>query len=145
MSTPARLALTGGGYRAGLLLDLVRRLPDLFEVVGVLARSDATARSVAARGLPVHRDLDGLLRSAPDLVVVSVPATAAVRSRQGRARRSRHWADGRLCWWYGDWRSRPADQRGNRQRPVRLGRTCDGRPAAEPGRRVSASVRLVPT
>lgn len=77
MSTPARIALTGGGYRAGLLLDLVLRLPDLFEVVGVLARSGATAEAVAARGLPVHRDLDDLMRSAPDLVVVSVPAAVA--------------------------------------------------------------------
>lgn len=77
MNSPARLALTGGGYRAGLLLDLVSRLPDLFEVVGVLARSDATAQAVGARGLPVHRDLDALLRSAPDLVVVSVPASVA--------------------------------------------------------------------
>jgi len=74
---PARLALTAGGFRAGLHLDLLRRLPGLAEVTGVLARSDATAAAAAARGLPVHRDLDGLLRDAPDLVVVSVGAVAA--------------------------------------------------------------------
>ncbi|WP_432565451.1 Gfo/Idh/MocA family oxidoreductase [Kineococcus sp. SYSU DK003] len=76
-SRPARLALTGGGYRAGLLLDLLRRLPGQFEVTGVLARSDATAAAVARRGLDVHRDVAGLLRARPDVVVVSVPASAA--------------------------------------------------------------------
>ncbi|WP_432512637.1 Gfo/Idh/MocA family oxidoreductase [Kineococcus sp. SYSU DK001] len=87
MDAPARLALTGGGYRAGRFLDLLARLPGLFEVTGVLARSDATAAAVAARGLPVHRDLDGLLRAAPELVLVSVPAAAApglVRDLVGR-------------------------------------------------------------
>ncbi|NIZ93774.1 gfo/Idh/MocA family oxidoreductase [Kineosporiaceae bacterium B12] len=74
---PARLALTAGGFRAGLHLDLLRRLPDLVEVTGVLARSDAAAAAAAHRGLPVHRDLDGLLAAAPDLVVVSVPAATA--------------------------------------------------------------------
>lgn len=74
---PARVALTGGGFRAGLHLDLLRRLPSHVEVTGVLVRSDAAAAAAAGRGLPVHRDLDGLLRSAPDLVVVSVPAAAA--------------------------------------------------------------------
>ena len=74
---PARLAFTGGGFRAGLHLDLVRRLPDLFEVSGVLVRSGATAAAVAQRGLPVHRDVAALLRTEPDLVVVSLPAAAA--------------------------------------------------------------------
>ena len=74
---PARIALTGGGFRAGLHLDLVARLPERFEVSGVLVRSDAAAAGATARGLPVHRDLDGLLRAAPDLVVVSVAAAAA--------------------------------------------------------------------
>ncbi|PRY17283.1 Gfo/Idh/MocA family protein [Kineococcus rhizosphaerae] len=82
-----RIALTGGGYRAGLHLDLLRRLPERFEVTGVLARSAATAASLADRGLPVHRDLDGLLRTRPDVVVVSVPARDApglVRELDGR-------------------------------------------------------------
>ncbi|WP_432523220.1 Gfo/Idh/MocA family oxidoreductase [Kineococcus sp. SYSU DK006] len=74
---PARLAFTGGGFRAGLHLDLVHRLPELFEVTGVLVRSEETAAAVARRGLPVHRDVPALLRTAPDLVVVSLPAAAA--------------------------------------------------------------------
>ena len=73
----ARLAFTGGGFRASLHLDLVRRLPDLFEVTGVLVRSEETAAAVARRGLPVHHDVPALLRTAPDLVVVSLPAAAA--------------------------------------------------------------------
>nr|WP_281372873.1 Gfo/Idh/MocA family oxidoreductase [Kineococcus aurantiacus] len=79
--------MTGGGFRAGLHLDLLGRLPGRFEVTGVLARSAATAGALAARGLPVHRDLDGLLRAAPDVVVVSVPARVApglVRELDGR-------------------------------------------------------------
>ncbi|WP_432494718.1 Gfo/Idh/MocA family oxidoreductase [Kineococcus gypseus] len=76
---PLRIAVVGGGYRAGLYLDLVRRLPHLLEVTGVMVRSERAAVPIARRGLRVHRDLPALLQTSPSLVMVLVPALAAAR------------------------------------------------------------------
>lgn len=77
-AAPLRLGVVGTGFRAGLFLDLVARVPHLVEVTGVLGRSRASAEAaVAGRGLPVADDLAGLLRTAPELVLVAVPVASA--------------------------------------------------------------------
>ncbi|MEZ0163455.1 Gfo/Idh/MocA family protein [Kineococcus sp. LSe6-4] len=77
-AAPLRLGVVGTGFRAGLFLDLVARVPHLVEVTGVLGRSRASTEAVVAgRGLPVADDLTGLLGTAPELVFVAVPVAAA--------------------------------------------------------------------
>ncbi|MEZ0494115.1 Gfo/Idh/MocA family oxidoreductase [Kineococcus sp. TBRC 1896] len=75
---PLRLGVVGTGYRAGLFLDLVARVPHLLQVTGVLGRSRASAEAVVAgRGLRVADDPAGLLATSPELVLVVVPAAQA--------------------------------------------------------------------
>ncbi len=53
-AAPLRLGVVGTGFRAGLFLDLVARVPHLVEVTGVLGRSRASAEAAVAvaAGLP---------------------------------------------------------------------------------------------
>ncbi|WP_432545367.1 Gfo/Idh/MocA family protein [Kineococcus sp. SYSU DK004] len=71
---PVRLALAGAGYRAGMHLRVAARLPEVFEVSGVLARGPAAAQRVAPFGVRVHDGLEGLLADRPDVVVTALPA-----------------------------------------------------------------------
>lgn len=74
---PLRLAVVGSGFRTGLHLDLVARVPHLVEVTGVLVRSSASAERVRdGWGVPVVTDLDDLLAAGPTLVLTSLPASA---------------------------------------------------------------------
>lgn len=74
---PVRLGLVGSGFRAGLFLDLARRLPGRFAVAGVVTRSAQRREEVAARwGVPALAGPSGvadLAAEVPDFVVTAVP------------------------------------------------------------------------
>ena len=72
-------AIVGGGWRAEFFLRIARTLPDQFRVVGMVVRDATKGDAITtAWGIPTHRDIDGLLKTArPSFVIVSVPQPAA--------------------------------------------------------------------
>ncbi|MCJ1688350.1 Gfo/Idh/MocA family protein [Rathayibacter sp. VKM Ac-2927] len=69
----SRFAVIGAGWRSTVYLDLARARPDLFEVTGVLARRPEEAARSIGRDVALVSDVDGLLATRPEFVVVSVP------------------------------------------------------------------------
>ncbi|WP_432483050.1 Gfo/Idh/MocA family oxidoreductase [Kineococcus esterisolvens] len=77
---PARFALVGTGYRAGMLLRLARRLPQHLHVTAVLSRDPGSAGEVTRRfGPPVVTGTEGLLATRPEFVVTTAPPAAGAR------------------------------------------------------------------
>ncbi|KNC20123.1 oxidoreductase [Arthrobacter sp. RIT-PI-e] len=74
-----RFAIIGTGWRSLFFQRIARALPERFEVCGVVARSEESARRIdAAWDVPVFRSLPDLLGSVtPEFVVVSVTKTVA--------------------------------------------------------------------
>ena len=74
-----RFAIVGTGWRSLFYHRIARALPERFEVVGVVARSDESAQRIrSAWGVPTFRSLPELLETAaPDFVVVSVAKSVA--------------------------------------------------------------------
>ena len=75
MSSTMRVGFVGAGWRLTPYLTVLRALPDEFEPVGAVSRTDATAERFQARnGVPTTTDLDAFLASGPyDFVLLSVP------------------------------------------------------------------------
>lgn len=76
MSSPYRVGVVGGGWRAQFFLRLAATLTESFELVGVAARRpEARERLTDAYGVPAYETAGELVRgAAPDFVVVSVSA-----------------------------------------------------------------------
>ena len=72
-------AIIGSGWRSEFFLRIARELPDRFRVVGLVTRSDSTARTIQdAWGVPTFRTIDQLVQhTAPKFAVVSVPRQVA--------------------------------------------------------------------
>lgn len=71
---PVRLGMVGSGFRAGLFVDLARRLPERFTVVGVVSRSAQRRDEVAESwGVPVVAGTADLAGERPDVVVTALP------------------------------------------------------------------------
>ncbi|WP_432537356.1 Gfo/Idh/MocA family oxidoreductase [Kineococcus arenarius] len=74
---PARFALVGTGYRAGMFLRLARRLPQHLRVTAVLSRDPGAAGEVTRRfGPPVVAGTQDLLATGPEFVVSTAPPSA---------------------------------------------------------------------
>ncbi len=74
-----RFAIVGTGWRSLFYQRVARALPEKFQVCGVVARSDSSAREIGDTwGVPVFRSLPELAAStAPEFAVVSVLKPAA--------------------------------------------------------------------
>jgi predicted dehydrogenase len=69
-----RVGFVGGGYRLAPYLAAMRALPEEFEAVGAVVRTDATAERLTAQGVPATTSLDAFLAGGPyDFVLLSVP------------------------------------------------------------------------
>jgi predicted dehydrogenase len=69
-----RVGFVGGGYRLTPYLEAIRALPDEFEAVGAVVRSEASATRLTAEGVPATTSLDAFLAGGPyDFVLLSVP------------------------------------------------------------------------
>lgn len=74
-----RFALIGSGWRSEFFLRIARALPDRFCLTGVLVRDPQRAQALGrAWGVNAVSDLDALLRSRPDFVVLSVKRGAVL-------------------------------------------------------------------
>lgn len=75
---PYRVAVVGAGWRAEFYMRLAVALPQLFSLVGVLARRREAREAITATyGVPVYSSLDDMVHERrPDYVVVSVPRKA---------------------------------------------------------------------
>ncbi|WP_432507180.1 Gfo/Idh/MocA family oxidoreductase [Kineococcus arenarius] len=74
---PARFALVGTGYRAGMFLRLAQRLPQHLRVTAVLSRDPGAAGEVTRRfGPPVVAGTQDLLAADPEFVVSTAPPSA---------------------------------------------------------------------
>lgn len=76
---PSRIGIIGAGWRASAYFTIAAAFPDLFEFVGALVRTDASAAAIRAdRGLAATTSLVDFIRGGPyDYVVLSVPAQDA--------------------------------------------------------------------
>lgn len=76
---PGRFGLIGHGWRAAFYLRIARAAPHLFSCVGVMRRGEQNGRPPEdIGGVRTFRSVRDLVRSErPDVVVVSVPRTAA--------------------------------------------------------------------
>ena len=73
MTSPIRFAIVGTGWRSQFFLRLAQTLPDRFEVVAVVAQSDAGAKKIRAGwDVSVVRTLAELAPLAPEFVVAAV-------------------------------------------------------------------------
>ncbi|WP_298988805.1 Gfo/Idh/MocA family protein [uncultured Pseudokineococcus sp.] len=73
-ASPVRVGVVGSGFRAGLFVDLARRLPGRFAVVGVVSRSAQRRDEVAARwSVPVLSSTAELAGERPDVVLTALP------------------------------------------------------------------------
>jgi len=76
--SPVRFGMIGGGRRAFNYVHLTKILPERFALSSVLIRNPEKRDAVAQRfSVPVCGDLDELLASKPQFVVVSVPRPVA--------------------------------------------------------------------
>lgn len=76
----ARIGIVGTGWRADLFAQIIRALPNEFELVGVTARTSESAERAAERwGTTAYGSPTELQGSAnPDLTIVSVPRAASL-------------------------------------------------------------------
>ena len=73
MSDRIRFAVAGSGWRALFYVRAAKRLPDWFELTGVLCRSPERAAAFSAEhGVKAVSSLEALLEDAPDFVVTCV-------------------------------------------------------------------------
>lgn len=79
MGEKTRYAIVGSGWRADFYLTVARRLPERFEVCGLVTRSPEKGQAIeAAWSIPTYRNIDALLAAqSPSFAVVSVTRTAA--------------------------------------------------------------------
>ena len=69
-----RVGFVGGGYRLAPYLEAIRALPEEFEAVGAVVRTDASAARLTAQGVPTTTSIDAFLAGGPyDFVLLSVP------------------------------------------------------------------------
>lgn len=69
-----RIGFVGGGYRLAPYLEAIRALPDEFEAVGAVVRTEASAERLTAQGVPATTSIDDFLAGGPyDFVLLSVP------------------------------------------------------------------------
>lgn len=69
-----RVGFVGGGYRLTPYLAAIRALPDEFEAVGAVVRTQASAERLTAQGVPATTSIDAFLAAGPyDFVLLSVP------------------------------------------------------------------------
>ena len=69
-----RVGFVGGGYRLAPYLTAIRALPEEFEAVGAVVRSDASADRLSAEGVPASTSIDAFLAGGPyDFVLLAVP------------------------------------------------------------------------
>lgn len=74
---PIRFGVVGSGWRSSSFLEIARQAPDQFAVTGLVSRSAETRASVQSRGVAGVADVDALLKTRPDFVVISVPRSVA--------------------------------------------------------------------
>ena len=68
-----RFAIVGAGWRAAFYVRIAKQLPDVFEITGMLVRSEEKVAAVREKyGIPVYRTMEELLAAQPDFVVVAV-------------------------------------------------------------------------
>ncbi len=69
-----RVGFVGGGYRLTPYLAAIHALPEEFEAVGAVVRTDASADRLSAEGVPATTSIDAFLGGGPyDFVLLSVP------------------------------------------------------------------------
>ena len=71
--SPVPFAVVGAGWRGAFFLRVAAAMPDRLRATGVLARSRTAAAVLEAPDVPVHADLEALLRGRPRFVVAAVP------------------------------------------------------------------------
>ncbi len=79
MSSPARFAVVGTGWRADFFHRVAALIPEQLEITSVVAhRDESAARAEARLRVPVRRGIDELIASdGADVVIVSVATAAA--------------------------------------------------------------------
>ena len=76
--TPTTFGVVGSGWRSAIFLRLARVAPDQLRASGVVTRTAERGAQVEAElGVPAVRTVAALAALRPDLVLVSVPASAA--------------------------------------------------------------------
>jgi predicted dehydrogenase len=83
----ARIGIVGTGWRAGCFVNMVRLLPEWFEVVGVVYHSGAGKERAAGWGLPLLGSHEALADLKPDFVLIC--------ASQGSTESLLHWYSGR--------------------------------------------------
>ncbi|MBE5799429.1 MAG: Gfo/Idh/MocA family oxidoreductase [Clostridiales bacterium] len=84
-----RYAVVGNGWRAMFFVRAALNLPEIFELTGVLCRSEEKARAFAEKnGVKAFWDLDKMLETKPDFVVscltkAAMPAATMELLRRG--------------------------------------------------------------
>lgn len=80
MTRTMRIGLVGAGWRLTPYLTVIDALPEEFEVVAALTRSEATAAHIGAeRGIPAGTSAASFLAQGPmDFVLLSVPRATAL-------------------------------------------------------------------
>ncbi len=76
-----KIGLIGTGWRMGFFVRAAEALPELFEITGVVWHSEAGRQNAAAWGYPLYSDVDGLLATKPDFVIVAITRRGGVASR----------------------------------------------------------------
>ena len=73
MSNPVRFAIVGSGWRSEFFLRIAQAVPEHFEVVGVLARTQEAASRITSRwGVHTVATISELLGRGPEFVIASV-------------------------------------------------------------------------
>lgn len=72
--SPVTFAVAGTGWRAAFFLRAAAAMPDRLRATGVLTRGVGRGIALASAAVPVHTDLDALLRGKPSFVVTAVPS-----------------------------------------------------------------------
>ena len=72
-----KYALVGTGWRAGFFADLARRMPERFEMTGVLCHSAAgRERALSLWQARIYESPEEIVADQPDFVIASVPGSA---------------------------------------------------------------------